>query len=65
MQIKIVKYIYSTGIIHNIDNQLRLFCGKEIRLKKTPWVLVCGTNQGDCLKTENINPSMRLKLMNL
>ena len=62
---QIVKNIYTTGIIRNIDNQLRLFCGKEIKLNKTPWILVSGTNRGDCLKTESISPSMRLKLINL
>ena len=50
----IVKNIYSMGIIHNIDNQLRLNCGKEIRIYKTPWKLVIGTNMGDCLKTKKI-----------
>lgn len=62
---RIVKYIYKNGIIHNIDNQLREFCGKEIKLKKTPWKLVSIPNSGDCLKTEHISSSMKLKLINL
>ena len=48
----ILEHIKRTGIIRNIDNQLRLNCGKEIRVIKTPWKLVVGTNNGDCLKTE-------------
>lgn len=59
---EILKTIYKKGIIRNIDNQLRLDCGKEIRLYNTPWKLVINTNKGDCLKTEKIPEFMRLKL---
>ena len=61
----IVKNIYKTGIIRNIDNQLRLHCGKEIRLNRTPWKLVVRTNHGDCLKSEKISPNMKLKLIDI
>ena len=50
----IVKHIYEEGIIHNIDNQLRIHCGKEIRIWNIPWKLVVPTNDGDCLKTKKI-----------
>ena len=59
----IVKHIYREGIINNIDNQLRLNCGKEIRLNNTPWKLVVKSNHGDCLKTKKISHLMKLKLI--
>ena len=59
----IVENIYKTGIISNIDNQLRT-CG-EIKVDKTPLRLVCKSNRGDCLQTEKISPIMELKLVNL
>ena len=52
---QILKNIYKLGIIENIDNQLRLYSGKEIRLNGTPWELVVPTNKGDCLKTKRIS----------
>ena len=51
---RILRHIKQKGIIKNIDNQLRLNCGKEIRVFNTPWRLVVGTNKGDCLKTQKL-----------
>ena len=56
---RILEHIKRTGIIRNIDNQLRLNCGKEIRVIKTPWKLVVGTNNGDCLKTEILEKNFK------
>ena len=58
----IVRHIYEKGIIRNIDNQLRIHCGKEIRIWDTPWKLVIQTNKGDCLKTNKISINDRTKL---
>ena len=50
----ILTHIYNDGIIHNIDNQLRENCGKEMHIQNAPFHLVVNTNQGDCLKTKSI-----------
>ena len=52
--INIINYIQKNGIIENIDNQLRLYCGNEKRLYNTPWTLMVPSNKGDCLKTQKI-----------
>lgn len=61
---RILAHIKRTGIIQNIDNQLRENCGKELRLLNTPWRLIIGTNKGDCLKTEMLEPNFREILSN-
>lgn len=61
---RILAHIKRTGIIQNIDNQLRENCGKELRILKTPWELVVGTNKGDCLKTEMLEPNFKKLLLN-
>lgn len=61
----IVTDIYNKGILNNIDNQLRLNCGKEKRIYNTPWKLVIPTNQGDCLKTDTIPEKIIKKFKNL
>ena len=50
----IIKHIYESGIIMNIDNQLRLSCGPELFVNNTPFHLVVNTNEGDCLRTEQL-----------
>ena len=62
---EIIQNIYSKGIIDNIDNQLRNYCGKEIKLDNTPWELAVATNNGDCLKTDTIlhNIISKLKML--
>jgi GR25 family glycosyltransferase involved in LPS biosynthesis len=52
--INIIDLITKSGIVDNIDNQLRKYCGKEYFVKKTPWKLMIRTNRGDCLKTKKI-----------
>ena len=49
---RIISHIHRTGIIENIDNQLRCFCGKEMYINNTPWKLLVSNDAGDCLKTE-------------
>jgi GR25 family glycosyltransferase involved in LPS biosynthesis len=61
---RILEHIKRTGIIQNIDNQLRENCGKELRILKTPWELVVNTNKGDCLKTEMLEPNFKQLLLN-
>jgi GR25 family glycosyltransferase involved in LPS biosynthesis len=51
---RIINKIHYTGIIKNIDNQLRENCGKEIFLP-IKYDLFVKTNEGDCLKTQFIN----------
>ena len=48
---RIIEIIKKTGIITQIDNQLRMHCGKELRIYNTPWQLKIVGNKGDCLKT--------------
>lgn len=50
---RIINSINKSGIIANIDNQLRKYCGLEYAIKNTPWKLMIKTNGGDCLKTKN------------
>lgn len=52
---KVLKHIKNTGIVRNIDNQLKYCCGGDIRLFHTPWKLMIETNKGDCLKTSIIS----------
>lgn len=52
---KIINHIENTGIVRNIDNQLKKLCGGDIRLYNTPWTLMVETNKGDCLKTNIIS----------
>ena len=52
---EILKLINEKGIIHNIDNQLRLYSGSELSIKNTPWKLHVQSNLGDCNKTQKIN----------
>lgn len=54
----VLKLINESGIIKNIDNQLRENCGSEIHLQNTPWTLEVETNNGDCNKTQKINLSL-------
>ena len=63
--INIVKMIYHSGIIQNIDNQLRENCGKELRLRNTPWKLAIGTNKGDCMKTQKISDDEMIQLQKM
>jgi hypothetical protein len=51
---RIKYYIDNQGIRRNIDNQLRLLCGKEKHIKNTPWRLKHKPSHGDCLKTERL-----------
>lgn len=62
---RILSYIYKCGIINNVDNQLRENCGPEIYLHNTPWKLVIGTNDGDCLKTERLENDFAQKIAKL
>lgn len=59
--INIKNLIDKNGIINNIDNQLRNNCGNEYVLKNTPWKLICETNKGDCLKTEQLDNNLLIK----
>jgi hypothetical protein len=54
---RITKLLQKTGIIKNIDNQLRLNCGKEFNasLLKVPWKFEVERNKGDCLKTTSLD----------
>lgn len=52
--VRIVNSIKNQGICDNVDNQLRLMCGKEIGVEDTPWKLLHESNEGDCLKTEKL-----------
>jgi GR25 family glycosyltransferase involved in LPS biosynthesis len=56
---RIVKLIQKKGIVDNIDNQLRLHCGKEKNLSKIfyekSFSLRVKTNEGDCLSTNYID----------
>ena len=47
---RILEHINNKGIIQNIDNQLRINCGREIKVLNTPWKLMIESNKGDCLK---------------
>jgi len=47
--------MYKLGILHNIDNQLRVNHFNEKRIYGTPWELAVKTNKGDILKTEWIS----------
>lgn len=51
---RIIDSINRSGIIANIDNQLRKYCGREHAVQKTPWKLMIETNRGDCLKTKKL-----------
>jgi hypothetical protein len=56
---RLVNIIKSNGIVHNIDNQLRVFSGKEIDFfGKTPWKLCVLSNEGDCIKTSGFDPEV-------
>lgn len=61
----ILNHIYRKGIILNIDNQLRLHCGKEIAIKNTPFKIVNQTNKGDCLKTKKMTGKEIFNLRNI
>ena len=61
----ILTNMYNYGILLNVDNQLRLLCGKEIRLNDTPWSLVIKSNKGDCLKTKVISKKFMVILQNI
>jgi hypothetical protein len=56
---RILDLIQRKGIIDNIDNQLRLHCGKEKNLSKIfyekSYSLRSKTNEGDCLSTDYID----------
>lgn len=56
---RIIELIKKTGIITQIDNQLRLYCGKELRIYNTPWHLKIASNQGDCLKTSLLEENFK------
>ena len=47
--------IERTGIVDNIDNQFRVFCGKEVAVNNTPFKLMVESNKGDCLRTKEID----------
>ena len=52
---RIVAAMYKTGIIRNVDYQLREFCGKEITtFLHTPWTIKIRGGHGDIKKTERI-----------
>jgi hypothetical protein len=52
--------IERTGIVDNIDNQFRVFCGKEVAVENTPFSLMVESNKGDCLRTQQIDLSLVL-----
>lgn len=52
--IRVLELIRKSGIINNIDNQLRLNCGKELWINY-PIELFQKTNEGDCLSTSYID----------
>ena len=58
---RIMRHMFETGIIENIDNQLRCNCGKELYVEGAPMVLRVKGNTGDCLKTQkfSIKPTLR------
>jgi predicted O-methyltransferase YrrM len=51
---RLLKILSETGIVLNIDDQLREKSGKELYLRNNYMKLQIGTNKGDCLKTEKI-----------
>ena len=61
---EILEHMKKNGIIKNIDDQLEKHCGKEEHTVGTPWSLVIGTNNGDCLKTETISDDQLEKFKN-
>ena len=62
---RVLNCIYDKGIINNIDGQLKYYSGSEIYLHNTPWKLVIGTNNGDCLKTERLESDFAEKMAKL
>jgi len=58
---KIIEHMEKSGIIDNIDNQLKNHCGKELKLKNAPIKLVVPTNKGDCLKTKSFETLQSLE----
>lgn len=63
---RLLEHLNRDGIVRNIDNQLREYCGYEIALEKTPMKLMILGNDGDCLKTskfENADIHKKLQLL--
>lgn len=60
----IQELIKKHGIIQNVDDQLREYCGAERRIYNTPWKLISPTNEGDCLKTLEIDKKFLLARLN-
>jgi GR25 family glycosyltransferase involved in LPS biosynthesis len=54
---RVLEHLDRDGIVRNIDNQLRLRCGKEMGLQNAPMRLMVRGNNGDCLKTSKFNNS--------
>jgi hypothetical protein len=58
------RLIQNRGIISNIDNQLRDCCGIEKYCPTDFWNLVSPTNEGDCLKTNELKETILFKISN-
>ena len=48
---RILQYLHKKGIVDNIDNQLKYFCGPEFEITGTPWELHHFDGVRDCLST--------------
>lgn len=63
---RLLEHLNRDGIVRNIDNQLREYCGYELALEKAPMKLMILGNEGDCLKTskfENADIHKKLQLL--
>ena len=63
---RLVDIIKRSGIIANIDNQLRKHCGKEVYAPNTPWRATALNGDGDIKKTKFFGRSLhKLKFKGL
>jgi len=52
---RIIEHMRQTGVVRNVDNQLRIYSGRESCVDGTPFELLTMTDSGDCKKTGPIN----------
>ena len=52
---RIIGHMRRTGVVRNVDNQLRIYSGRESCVDGTPFELLTMTDSGDCRKTGPIN----------